>query len=110
MKIAEHYGYEAQSRQLIEEMAELTQAINHLWRIQNGFHAGPGTPNIDYDETVTLNDLEKYAVDRIAEEIADVEIMLKQVKYLMMLSKGWLKSAKRNRIARQLKRIEEEET
>lgn len=27
-KIARRYGYEAQSRQCIEEMAELTQAIN----------------------------------------------------------------------------------
>ena len=31
-KIADYYGYEAQSRQLIEEMAELTQALNKLWR------------------------------------------------------------------------------
>lgn len=30
--IADHYGYEPQSRQLIEEMAELTVAINKLWR------------------------------------------------------------------------------
>lgn len=27
-KIAEFYGYDAQSRQCIEEIAELTQAIN----------------------------------------------------------------------------------
>jgi Spy/CpxP family protein refolding chaperone len=27
-KIAQTYGYDAQSRQCIEEMAELTQAIN----------------------------------------------------------------------------------
>ena len=30
--IAEHYGYESQSRQCIEEMAELTQVINKFWR------------------------------------------------------------------------------
>lgn len=30
--IAEYYGYETQSRQLIEEMAELTVAINKFWR------------------------------------------------------------------------------
>lgn len=30
--IANHYGYEPQSRQLIEEMAELTVAINKAWR------------------------------------------------------------------------------
>ena len=28
------YGYESQSRQLIEEMAELTVAINKLWRVE----------------------------------------------------------------------------
>lgn len=31
--IAEHYGYDSQSRQCIEEMAELTQAINKWWRV-----------------------------------------------------------------------------
>lgn len=31
-KIADTYGYDAQSRQCIEEMAELTQAINKFWR------------------------------------------------------------------------------
>lgn len=31
-KIAQTYGYDAQSRQCIEEMAELTQAINKFWR------------------------------------------------------------------------------
>lgn len=34
--IAEHYGYDSQSRQCIEEMAELTQAINKFWRNQLG--------------------------------------------------------------------------
>lgn len=32
--IVEKYGYDAQSRQCIEEMAELTQAINKFWRKQ----------------------------------------------------------------------------
>ena len=31
--IANHYGYDAQSRQCIEEMAELTQAINKFGEI-----------------------------------------------------------------------------
>lgn len=31
--VADHYGYGAQSRQCIEEMAELTQAINKWWRV-----------------------------------------------------------------------------
>lgn len=33
-RIAQHYGYDSQSRQCIEEMAELTQAINKFWRKQ----------------------------------------------------------------------------
>lgn len=36
-EIAAYYGYEAQSRQLIEEMTELTQAINKLWRIDKSY-------------------------------------------------------------------------
>ena len=34
MEIIHAYGYDAQSRQCIEEMAELTQAINKFWRKQ----------------------------------------------------------------------------
>ena len=59
--IADHFGYESQSRQLIEEMAELTQAINHLWR---------------YD-----NDLKRR--NAVYEELADVEIMIEQIKHLL---------------------------
>lgn len=66
-KIADYYGYEAQSRQLIEEMAELTKAINKLWRYENACFNG---------------DVYKLKHD-IIEEIADVEICLEYVKYLM---------------------------
>lgn len=38
-KIADTYGYDAQSRQCIEEMAELTQAINKLWRAERNTDA-----------------------------------------------------------------------
>lgn len=70
--IAEHYGYESQSRQLIEEMAELTAAINHHWRkdLQCGekeFDKLSGTPEINH----------------VIEEIADVKLCLEQVIYLM---------------------------
>lgn len=62
--IADHYGYESQSRQLIEEMAELTQAINKEWRNTN---------------ECEITHLYK----NLVEEIADVEIMLEQIKYLI---------------------------
>lgn len=64
-EIADFYGYEAQSRQLIEEMAELTQAINKMWRC---------------DEGLIFTD--KPFAD-VLEEIADVEICLDYVKYLI---------------------------
>lgn len=67
IRIAKHYGYEAQSRQLIEEMAELTQALNKLWRYENARFNG---------------DVYKLKHD-IIEEIADVEICLEYVKYLL---------------------------
>lgn len=71
-KIAKHYGYEAQSRQLIEEMAELTQAINKVWRYER-------MPNKDICDEVTLDILK----ENLVEEIADVQIMLWQMLYLL---------------------------
>lgn len=59
-KIADTQGYEEQSMQLIEEMAELTQAINKHRR---------------YRTNETLGNL--------IEEIADVSIVLEQVNYLV---------------------------
>lgn len=54
-KIARHYGYEAQSRQCIEEMAELTQAINKYWRkyLQCGKY--PYNPWDGYSQTIQKN-------------------------------------------------------
>lgn len=67
--IADAYGYDAQSRQCIEEMAELTQAINKFWRKQ-------GT---DYKTLVERTHIK----DNLLEEIADVQIMLWQMEYLL---------------------------
>lgn len=89
-KIADHYGYEAQSRQLIEEMAELTQAINKLWR------------NADED-TKKRNEL----WINIAEELADTEIMLQQVKTLLDCV-FIVTLIKNDKLDRQMKRIEGE--
>ena len=95
-KIADIYGYDAQSRQLIEEMAELTQAINKFWRkqllygLRNVIEVPCGTPE------------EKH----IAEEIADVEVCLEQIKYLLCVDNEVTK-IKKQKIERQLKRIAE---
>ena len=60
-KIADHYGLQAQKGILIEEMAELMQAVNK-------------------------HDRCPFNLDAIIEEIADVEIMLEQIKYLYGIS------------------------
>ena len=88
-KIADTYGYEPQSRQLIEEMAELTTAINKVWRTRN-------FPCTQFDAV--------RAIDNLFEEIADVEIMLEQIKYLMNCHKE-VEEYKTQKIERQLERI-----
>lgn len=66
-QIAVHYGYDAQARQLIEEMAELTVALNKQWRGKQGY--------MPCDE----NEVKQ----KVIEEIADVEVVLEQIKYLL---------------------------
>ena len=72
--IAHHYGYEAQSNQLIEECAELIQAINKYRRAV----LCKGQP--------TAGSIKAVALDNITEEIADVEVMIEQIKYLLQIS------------------------
>ena len=91
--IADHYGYEPQSRQLIEEMAELTVALNKAWR--KTFDTVDKLPNMDDEE-------------RIEEEIADVEIMLSQIKYLLGLEEDELSRIVESKLDRQIDRIKNE--
>ena len=88
--IADHYGYEPQSRQLIEEMAELTVALNKAWR--KTFDTVDKIPNMDDEE-------------RIEEEIADVEIMLSQIKYLLGVEEDELSRIVESKLDRQIERI-----
>lgn len=88
-KIADHYGYEAQSRQLIEEMAELTQAINKKWRNENGYIDGP----------------EEIYKARVIEEITDTEIMIEQVKYLLGIENR-VKDWREKKLERTLEKID----
>ncbi len=82
-RIAEHYGYEAQSGMLVEEMAELIQATNK-------YNRKPSEKNFW----------------GICEEIADVEIMLSQIKYLLDINQDSLDEIKATKIERQIVRIE----
>lgn len=84
-KIAQTYGYDAQSRQCIEEMAELTQAINKFWRkqlkcglftVEEIRNCGEGVSSLS-----ELKDTDGYK--NLVEEMADVQIMLWQLEYLL---------------------------
>lgn len=91
---ADYYGYDAQSNQLIEECAELIQAINKHKRV---LHNGQSV-------NMTL----KESINNVSEEIADVEIMLTQIKYLLGINEQYIDTIKEMKIKRTAQRIEKE--
>lgn len=90
--IAEYYGYETQSRQLIEEMAELTVAINKGWRKRHPLEYSAGS---EYEH--------------ILEEMADTLIMIWQLKYLLGVGEGELSEIVEQKLDRQIERIKNEQ-
>lgn len=98
-QISEHYGYDPQSRQLIEEMAELTKALNKFWR--KNLHCGEIklTPEL----VERLKQTKEYT--DILEETADVHIMIMQITHLLQLDIMPMIDFK---LQRQCKRIEKE--
>lgn len=89
-KIADHYGLNAQLNVATEELAELIQAIARFRRV---------------DE----NDMLELAIRKnlVAEEMADVEVMLAQIKYLMKTDER-VEAVAKYEIDRQLKRMKKE--
>lgn len=92
-QIADKYGYDAQSRQLIEECAELTQAVNKLWRLEQ-----------KQNRTITQDIDLSFAKEHLVEELADVSIMVEQMLYLLDC-KGDFEIEKAKKIKRQLERM-----
>ena len=87
-QIAEFYGYQSQSNQLTEECGELIQAISKFRRAKT--------------------EVEKAkAYSNYVEEIADVEIMLAQIKHLLGVSEQEVATIKLQKLQRTLRRIEE---
>lgn len=83
--IAEHYGLFNQLGKLSEECNELSiEAIKSI-------NAGEVTKNI-------------------IQEIADVEIMIAQIKYLARLDEALIEGAKTYKINRQIMRIQKEDS
>lgn len=105
LRIAKHYGYEAQSNQLVEECAELIQAVNKYRRAR-----GKGqvlSPLLK--PTQEEKDREQVALDNLVEEIVDVEIMLEQVKYLLQIPEDDLIALKQYKVNRTIERMEHRE-
>lgn len=85
LETAKYYGYEAQSNQLVEECAELIQAVNKYRRVETGL----GQP--------VAEDKKAIARDNLVEEIADVELMLERwiraeiiLKYVLLILRSEL--------------------
>ncbi|WP_455717483.1 hypothetical protein [Anaerosporobacter sp.] len=95
-KIAIHYGYDKQSRQCIEECSELIQAINKYWR--KFLQCGERT-SFDFNDMVNNKEYEN-----LVEEIADVEIMLAQLKMLLKCGNEVIKVSDL-KIVRQIERM-----
>lgn len=106
-KIAQTYGYDAQSRQCIEEMAELTQAINKFWRKQLKCGLFTVEEIRNYGEGVSslseMKDTDGYK--NLVEEMADVQITLWQLEYLLNADTSIIIQQK---LDRQIERIEKE--
>lgn len=88
--IADTYGYEEQSHQLVEEMAELTVAINHLRRARKQEDA----------------DKLEIALDNVKEEIADAYVMLDQIIHLLGITDEEIVALMTFKVNRTKERIE----
>lgn len=87
-RIAHYYGADSQLDQTIEELAELTVAIRKFKRNRGN----------NITDKVSL-------LYHLAEEIADVEIMTEQLKYLLPFVEEDVEKIKVEKLDRQIKRI-----
>ena len=93
LKIIMHYGVNAQQRQLEEEVFELQEAITKA-----ECNRCIGVVRKPCDE----------CINHIAEEIADVAVMLKQFQYHYGIENEFIIALMRGKVNRQLERIKNE--
>jgi hypothetical protein len=93
-KIANHFGFKSQSIMMIEEMAELTKALTKYKR-----YSEDGLQPIWNMRSAKI-------CNNLVEEIADVEIMLEQIKYLLNITDEDTSEIKAEKIRRTLELIE----
>ena len=95
LKIISHYGVNAQQRQLAKEVFELQEAIT-THELKNG---------VSYEIPLTKITNTK---EHIAEEIADVMVMLNQFKAYYEIPNETILVFMRGKVNRQLERIKNE--
>lgn len=91
IKIINYYGEDKQLKYIHSEYFELDEAIINYWN----------------DETY-YEEIEKGDKKHIAEEIADVMVMLKQFQYFYEITDKNIEDIMKQKISRQLERIENE--
>lgn len=95
LEIARFYGFDAQTNQLIEECAELIQAINKYKR-----QFLRGQPVRESSDGKTPRDM-------IVEEIADVEVMLCQIKQMLGITELEIEDVAERKIERTMMQMVE---
>lgn len=93
LKIINHYGVNAQQRKLAEEVFELQEAIL--------------TRELHWHYDTEIQDIRPLD-NHIAEEIADVAVMLKQFQYHYEIENEFIIALMRGKVNRQLERIKNE--
>jgi uncharacterized protein YabN with tetrapyrrole methylase and pyrophosphatase domain len=93
LEIIEHFGINNQQRKLQEEVFELNEAIT-----QKEYPA--------IAKSKKPNELETFEKERIIEEIADIEVILLQIKELYHIDSNEILKIMKNKIKRTLERIE----
>lgn len=99
-RIANHYKFEMQSRQLSEECAELIQAINKYYRYNERL--------VMPVDILTSTDDINMLIQHIVEEIADVEIVMEEIKHLLNINPEAIEEIKKFKVDREIGRIEQE--
>ena len=94
LKIIMHYGVNVQQRKLAEEVFELQEAITKAQDV--------------YDKTVLFQEYTSNLKTNIAEEIADVMVMLNQFKAYYGIPNETILVFMRGKVDRQLERIKNE--
>ena len=97
LEIINHYGIDKQLKYIHSEYFELDEAI------MDYRYSG-----VDFNYDEEARDIEKEYIHHIAEEIADVMVMLKQFQYYYGISDEKIEKIMKEKVDRQLERIKDE--